>query len=92
MPKNFGVLSSITHERGEIETSQSVKRYKASIVLSGEIPVGIVIAISTCSAVLSSIFFILIFPFSFAFSIELINVVVVVENGSSETISVFLSS
>ena len=40
-------------DNGEIGISQSVKRYKASIVLSGEIPAGIVIAISTCSAVLS---------------------------------------
>ena len=85
-------MSSITHESGETEISQSVKRYKASIVLSGEIPGGIVIAISTCSAVLSSTFFILIFPFSFALSIELINEVVVVEKGNSEIISVFLSS
>ena len=58
-------------DNGEIESSQSVKLYKASMVLSGEIPEGNEIDISTNSEVLSSTFLILIFPFSFAFKIEL---------------------
>ena len=39
-PRKQGLLFSIMHERGEIETSQLVNAYKASIVLSGEIPDG----------------------------------------------------
>jgi hypothetical protein len=34
-------LSSITHPSGDIELSQFVNAYRASIVLSGEIPEGI---------------------------------------------------
>ena len=64
------MLSSITQDRGDIEISQLVKLYSASIVLSGDIPGGILIAISTCSAVLSSTFLILIFPLSFALRID----------------------
>ena len=56
-----------------------MKLYKASIVLSGETPEGRVINISTFSDVLSSTFFIFIFPLSFAFRIELIKEAVVVE-------------
>ena len=37
-PKKHGLLFSIMQESGEIETSQFVKAYKASIVLSGDIP------------------------------------------------------
>ena len=87
-PINFGILSSITQDRGEIEISQLVKLYSASIVLSGDIPEGIVIKISTFSAVLSSTFLILIFPRSFALRIDCINEDVVVEKGNSEIISV----
>ena len=78
-------------DNGEIESSQSVKLYKASMVLSGEIPEGNEIAISTNSEVLSSTFLILILPFSFAFKIELINEVVVVVKGISVICNVFLS-
>ena len=78
-------------DNGEIESSQSVKLYKASMVLSGEIPEGNEIDISTNSEVLSSTFLILIFPFSFAFKIELINEVVVVLKGISVICNVFLS-
>jgi hypothetical protein len=39
-PKKHGLLFSIIQESGEIETSQFVKAYKASIVLSGDIPEG----------------------------------------------------
>ena len=38
LPINRGLSSSITQPSGEIDTSQSVNEYKASIVLSGEIP------------------------------------------------------
>ena len=71
------------HAFGEIEISQSEKAYKASMVLSGETPAGRCIRISTNSAVLSSIFLILIFPLSLALITESINVEVVVANGSS---------
>ena len=57
----------ITHPKGEIELSQSVKAYRASIVLSGDIPAGRWTSISTDAAVLSSIFFTFILPLSFAF-------------------------
>ena len=51
------------------------------MVLSGEIPAGSKIAISTLSAVLSSIFLILIFPLSLALIIELMRDDVFVEKG-----------
>ncbi|MCY1521707.1 hypothetical protein D9M68_565320 [compost metagenome] len=51
---------------GEIETSQAVKAYSASMVTSGEIPGASWTTISTLAAVLSSIFLILILPLSFA--------------------------
>jgi hypothetical protein len=37
-PRKTGLSPSIIDELGDIETSQSVKAYKASIVLSGETP------------------------------------------------------
>ena len=86
------MFSSIIHANGEIETSQFVKLYSASIVLSGEIPDGMVIAISTFSAVLSSIFLIFILPLSLALRIDCINDVVVVEKGNSVIINVSLFS
>ena len=39
-PKKDGLLFSIIHDRGEIDVSQLVKAYNASIVLSGDIPFG----------------------------------------------------
>ena len=66
------------HDSGEIETSQLVNAYKASIVLSGDIPDGKWTNISTLEDVLSSIFLILIFPLSLALIIESIKDVVVV--------------
>ena len=59
----------MTHPSGEIEISQSVKAYKASIVLSGDIPEGIWMIISVFEDVLSSTFLILILPLSLAFKI-----------------------
>ena len=91
-PIKTGLLSSITQHKGDIEFSQLVNAYNASIVLSGEIPFGKCTKISTLAAVLSSIFFILIFPFSFAFKIESISDEVVVPKGISVITSVFLSS
>ena len=66
-----------------MEVSQDVKANKPSIVLSGETPVGRCTKTSTSLAVLSSIFFILIFPLSLALTIESISeedVVVVKRN------------
>ena len=68
-PKKTGLLSFITHEIGDKEISQSENLYKASIVFSIDTPGGSVINISTFSAVLSSTFFIFIFPLSLAFKI-----------------------
>ena len=53
-PIKIGVSSSIIQDKGEIEISQSVNVYNASMVFSRDIPEGIVIKISTFSAVLSS--------------------------------------
>ena len=39
-PINNGLLFSITQPKGDIEVSQFVNAYKASIVLSGEMPLG----------------------------------------------------
>ncbi len=61
------------------------------MVLSGDTLLGKCTNISTSEAVLSSIFFIFIFPLSLAFKIESINVVVVVEKGISEITNEFLS-
>ncbi len=35
-PKNLGFSSTITHAFGEMDTSQSVKAYNASIVILGD--------------------------------------------------------
>ena len=43
IPKKSGLSFKITQDKGEIETSQSVNLYKASIVLSEETPEGSVI-------------------------------------------------
>ena len=73
----------MTHAFGEIEISQSVNAYKASIILSGETSLGKCIKISTSEAVLSSTFFILIFPFSLALRILSIREPVLVPYGIS---------
>ena len=75
---NNGLLFSIIQPSGEIDTSQLVKANSPSIVLSGETPFGRWIRISTSEAVLSSIFLILILPFSLAFKIESIKLLLVV--------------
>ena len=67
--------------KGEIETSQFVKANNPSIVLSGETPLGRCTKTSTSEDVLSSIFFILILPLSFAFKIDSIRDVLVVVKG-----------
>ena len=59
--------------------------------MSGDIPEGRLISISTLDEVLSSIFLIFILPLSFAFKIESINEDVVVVKGSSEIRRVDLS-
>ena len=90
-PINTGFSPSIIDELGDIETSQSVKAYKASIVLSGETPEERWMIISAAADVLSSIFFIFILPFSFALRTESIKELVVVPNGISWIINVFAS-
>ena len=82
-PKKRGFSPSIIDEFGAIEISQSVKAYKASIVLSGETPGARCTIISAIEEVLSSIFLILIFPLSFAFSTDSIKEPVVVPIGIS---------
>ena len=77
-PMNKGLLSSMTQPNGEMEFSQLVKAYKASMVLSGDNPEGRCIKISTSAAVLSSIFLIFILPLSLALRIESIKEDVVV--------------
>ena len=57
-PIKLGDSFSIIHDNGDIDISQSVNRYSASIVLSGEIPVGIVIQISTLSQNIAKIIWI----------------------------------
>ena len=91
-PTNKGLLSSITQPKGATEVSQAVKANKASMVLSGETPGKRWIKISTSAAVLSSIFLILIFPFSLAFKILSIKLEVLVENGIWVITKVFLSN
>ena len=91
-PIKRGLWFSITQPKGATEVSQAVKAYKASMVLSGETPGGKWITISTSAAVLSSIFLILIFPFSLAFRILSIKVEVFVENGIWVITKVCLSS
>ncbi|MBA7555957.1 hypothetical protein ES705_48651 [subsurface metagenome] len=79
-------------ELGETEISQSLKAYNASIILSGDTPAARWINISTFSAVLSSIFFNLILPFSLALIIESIRFDVVLPKGISVIESVLLST
>ena len=67
---NSGLLSIIIQQLGETETSQFVNAYKASTITLGDVPLSKVMIISTSSAVLSSICFILIFPDSFALIID----------------------
>ena len=62
------------------------------MVLSGDIPDGKWIRISTSLEVLSSIFLTFIFPLSFALRIESIKVEVLVLKGISFITRVFLSS
>ena len=57
----------MTQAFGLMVVSQSVKAYRASMVLSGDTSAGRWMMISTWSVVMSSIFLILIFPLSFAF-------------------------
>ena len=82
-PINRGLSPSIIVEFGEIDTSQSVKAYRASIVLSGETPGNKCTIISASMEVLSSIFLILILPLSFALITDSINDPVVVPKGIS---------
>ena len=89
--RKCGLLSSIIQQLGEILTSQSVKAYRASIVLSDEVPGARCTNISTLAAVLSSTLRILIFPLSTAFRIESITVEVVFPYGISVIASVLLS-
>ena len=77
MARKCGLLSSITQQLGDMLTSQSVKAYSASMVLSDEVPAARCTNISTLAEVLSSTFRTLIFPLSTAFRIESITVVVV---------------
>ena len=86
-----GLSPKIIQALGEILTSQSVNAYRASMVLSVEIPGASWISISKSLAVLSTTFFIFIFPLSFAFMMESIMLPVVVPNGISFIKSVFLS-
>jgi hypothetical protein len=72
----------ITQVFGDTETSQSVNLYKASMVISGEIPGARSTCISTSAAVLSVTFLILIFPASFAFTMLSIRPVVVTPYGT----------
>lgn len=71
-------------------TSQSVKAYSASIVLSDEVPGARCTSISTLAAVLSSTLRILIFPLSTAFRMESMTVEVVLPYGISVMASVFV--
>ena len=68
-----------------------MKAYKASIVLSVDVPLGSCISTSTSLAVLSTTFFILILPLSLAFRMLSISAPVVVPYGTSVMASVFLS-
>ena len=81
----------ITQALGEIDTSQSVKAYSASMVISGDTPGASLIRISMSLAVLSITCLILIFPLSLALTIESIKDVVVVPKGISR-IAIVLES
>ena len=89
--KNCGLLSAITQQLGEIDTSQSVKAYKASIVLSLEVPGVRCSCISTSDAVISSTLRIFSFPFSTAFVIDSWSVLAVLLKGISRITRVLLS-
>ena len=91
-PKNLGLSSTITQALGEILTSHSVNAYRASMVISGEVPGIRSITISTFLAVLSTTFFTLICPFSVAFMMLSIIEVVVTPYGNWVIISVDLST
>ena len=80
-PINLGFPASIIQQLGETDTSQLVKAYSASIVVSGEMPGAKCINISTSRAVLSSILRIFILPLSLAIIIDSINEVVFTPNG-----------
>ena len=62
----IGLRFSMTQQLGDILTSQSVKAYRASIVLSEELPGANWTTILASSAVKSSTLRILIFPLSWA--------------------------
>ena len=91
-PIKRGFSSDIIPEFGEMLVSQSVKAYKASIILSGEILGARWMIISTFAEVLSSTFFIFIFPLSLALRMLSINEPVVEPKGISVITSVFLSA
>ncbi len=90
-PMNTGLSSTMTQALGEMDTSQSVKAYRASIVLSLDSSAATCIMISTFSAVLSSTLRILILPLSLALMIDSLIDSEVVENGISVMASVRLS-
>ena len=89
--RKCGLSSLMTQQLGEILISQSVKAYKASIVLSDDTPGARCTRISTFLAVLSSTFLILILPLSFAFKIDSMSEEVVLPYGISEITRVLLS-
>ncbi len=91
MPKNCGLSFTITQAFGEMDTSQSVNAYRASMVISGEVPGARLTSISISAAVLSTTFLILILPLSFAFTMESMRDEVVVPKGISLMIRVDLS-
>jgi hypothetical protein len=91
-PIKSGLSFSMMQELGESETSQSVKANSASMVLSEEIPGARCTCISTFSAVLSSIFLILILPLSLALMMDSMRVGVVFPKGISVMTRVMLSS
>ena len=82
----------MTQQLGEILVSQSVKAYKASMVLSELVPGARLITISTLPEVLSSTFFTLIFPLSIALTIDSMTLEVVFPKGISRMTNVLLSS
>ena len=89
--RNSGLLSRITQQLGEIDTSQSVKAYRASMALSELEPGMRCTTMRASFEVLSSTLRTLIFPFSIAERIEAMSVEVVLPNGSSVITSVLLS-
>ena len=90
--RNRGVLLIITQQFGDILTSQLVNANRASIATSDETPCFKWTNISTSLAVLSSTFFILIFPETFAFRMVSIRLPVVVLYGTDVMESVDLST